>query len=108
MMKYGVLLILVVMAVSCATPSYMHLYESPKSLDFTTGKWLVTNVETQLPLMYREGLTRDLLKELKKMGGDSIYFLNDIYSHSLKQSYRAFDPIYFDQYIRHLVLCVLY
>lgn len=54
-MKYGVLLILVVMAVSCATPSYMHLYESPKSLDFTTGKWLVTNVETQLPLMYRKG-----------------------------------------------------
>ena len=40
MMKHGVLLILVVMVVSCATPSYMHLYESPKSLDFTTGKWL--------------------------------------------------------------------
>ena len=29
-MKYGVLLILVVMAVSCVTPSYMHLYESRK------------------------------------------------------------------------------
>ena len=88
MMKHGVLLILVVMVVSCATPSYMHLYESPKSLDFTTGKWLVTNVETQLPLMYREGLTRDLLKELKKMGGDSIYFLNDI---SLKYLSHAFE-----------------
>ena len=82
-MKYGVLLILVVMAVSCATPSYMHLYESPKSLDFTTGKWLVTNVETQLPLMYREGLTRDLLKELKKMGGDSIYFSDYPFMHLL-------------------------
>ena len=91
MIKYGVLLILVVMAVSCATPSYMHLYESPKSLDFTTGKWLVTNVETQLPLMYREGLTRDLLKELKKMGGDSIYFLNDI---SLK--YLSHDKLSFE------------
>ena len=90
-MKYGVLLILVVMAVSCVTPSYMHLYESPKSLDFTTGKWLVTNVETQLPLMYREGLTRDLLKELKKMGGDSIYFLNDI---SLK--YLSHDKLTFE------------
>ena len=90
-MKYGVLLILVVMAVSCATPSYMHLYESPKSLDFTTGKWLVTNVETQLPLMYREGLTRDILKELKKMGGDSIYFLNDI---SLK--YLSHDKLTFE------------
>ena len=55
MIKYGVLLILVVMAVSCATPSYMHLYESPKSLDFTTGKWLVTNVETQLPLSTGKG-----------------------------------------------------
>ena len=73
-MKYGVLLILVVMAVSCATPSYMHLYESPKSLDFTTGKWLVTNVETQLPLMYREGLTRDLLKELKNGRGFYLFF----------------------------------
>ena len=90
-MKYGVLLILVVMAVSCATPSYMHLYESPKSLDFTMGKWLVTNVETQLPLMDREGLTRDLLKELKKMGGDSIYFLNDI---SLK--YLSHDKLTFE------------
>lgn len=41
--------------------------------------------------MYREGLTRDLLKELKKMGGDSIYFLNDI---SLK--YLSHDKLSFE------------
>ena len=48
-------------------------------------------METQLPLMYKEGLTRDLLKELKKMGGDSIYFLNDI---SLK--YLSHDKLTFE------------
>ena len=47
--------------------------------------------ETQLPLMYKEGLTRDLLKELKKMGGDTIYFLNDI---SLK--YLSHDKLTFE------------
>ena len=91
MMKYGVLLILAVTVVSCVTPKYIHLYESPKSLDFTTGKWLVTNVEAQLPFAYREGLTRDLLKELRKLGGDSIYFLNDI---SLK--YLSHDKLSFE------------
>ncbi len=90
-MKYCVLLVLMMTVVSCATPKYMHLYESPKSLDFTTGKWLVTNVEAQLPFAYREGLTRDLLKELRKLGGDSIYFLNDI---SLK--YLSHDKLSFE------------
>ena len=78
MIRRYVLFIFIVMLASCATPHYMHLYESPKGLDFTTGKWLVTNVDCKLPYAYREGLGRDLLKGFQKLRGDSIYSINEV------------------------------
>lgn len=78
MIRRYVLFIFIVMLASCATPHYMHIYESPKGLDFTTGKWLVTNVDCKLPYAYREGLGRDLLKGFQKLRGDSIYSINEV------------------------------
>ena len=78
MIRRYVLFIFIVMLASCATPHYMHIYESPKGLDFTTGKWLVTNVDCKLPYTYREGLNRDLLEGFQKLRGDSIYSVNKV------------------------------
>lgn len=78
MIRRYVLFIFIVMLTSCVTPHYMHIYESSKGLDFTTGKWLVTNVDCKLPYTYREGLNRDLLEGFQKLRGDSIYSVNKV------------------------------
>lgn len=71
-------LLLCAVACSCATPSYMHVYKSAKGLDFSEGKWLVPMIDARLSLHAREGMSRELLKGLRGMGGDSIYSLNDV------------------------------
>ena len=78
MIRRYVLFIFIVMLASCATPHYMHIYESSKGLDFTTGKWLVTNVDCKLPYTHREGLNRYLLEGFQKLRGDSIYSVNKV------------------------------
>lgn len=63
---------------ACATPHYMHVYESPKGLDFSEGKWLVTKLDTKVPYNYRESLNKELLEGLRELGGDSIYNIDDV------------------------------
>lgn len=50
---------------ACATPRYMHVYESPKGLDFSEGKWLVTKLDAKVPYNYRESLNKELLEGLR-------------------------------------------
>lgn len=78
MSRCYVLFIFIGLLASCATPHYIHIYKSPKGMDFTTGKWLVTNVDGKLPYTYKEGLSRNLLKGFRKLRGDSIYSVNEV------------------------------
>ena len=63
---------------ACATPRYIHVYESPKGLDFSEGKWLVTKLDSKIPYNYKESLNKRLLEGLQKLGGDSIYNIDDV------------------------------
>ncbi|MFR5657881.1 MAG: hypothetical protein ACLUDU_07735 [Butyricimonas faecihominis] len=56
MMKYGVLLILVVMVVSVCYSQLYAFIRVPEKFGFHDGKWLVTNVETQLPPHVQGGI----------------------------------------------------
>lgn len=77
-MKVWIVLFVCVLSGACATPHYVHVYESPKGLDLSEGKWLVTNLDTKIPYAYRESLNKQLLEGLRKLGGDSLYSVNDM------------------------------
>lgn len=73
----GLLFIIIIFS-SCAMPSYQHIFESSKGLDFRSGKWLVNNIETNLSWDSKYALTENLLKGLNNIRGDSVYFVDDV------------------------------
>ncbi len=86
----GLLLIIVVIS-SCAIPNYQHIFESSKVLDFRSGKWLVNNIEADLPWKSKKALTDNLLKELNDFRGDSVYFIDNILFKYIVPSRFQFD-----------------
>ncbi len=63
---------------SCASVSYQHIYEHSKGLDFKQGTWLVNTIESDIHGKSRIVLTNILLQELKKLGGDSVHYIEDV------------------------------
>ncbi len=63
---------------SCAFPHYQHSYESTKGLDLRNGKWLINNIETDLPYYSKEHLTKNLIKKFEKIVGDSVVYIDSI------------------------------
>lgn len=91
MMKVWIVLFVCVLLGACATPHYVHVYESPKGLDLSEGKWLVTNLDTKIPYAYRESLNKELLEGLRKLGGDSLYSVNEVRFKYLNPSKLKFE-----------------
>ncbi|MBN1251819.1 MAG: hypothetical protein JXR51_13405 [Bacteroidales bacterium] len=63
----------------CAAPHYNCDYQTPKVLDFRKGKWLINVIETDLnTYKARELLNKNFVSKFKKIGGNYIYFIDDI------------------------------
>ncbi len=77
---------------ACATPHYVHDYKTSRALDFRTGTWLVNNIETNLPWKAKEYLTKDFLKRLKSIGGDSIVYIDSARINFSLPNKIAFEP----------------
>lgn len=65
-------------------PKYTHEYRTPKGMNFTKGLWLVNYVDA--PWSLREFLTKNLLRKLSELAGDSIVYIADVGGKSLLQA----------------------
>jgi hypothetical protein len=78
---YGLIVPVIIsfLLTSCASVSYQHFYEHSKGLDFQQGTWLVNTIEGDIHGKSRIVLTNLLLQELKELGGDSVYYIEDVH-----------------------------
>lgn len=76
---------------TCAPVQYRIGYQTPRSLNFSDGKWLVNTIETGLTNKQREALTNNLINGLKKAGADSLYFVEDIILDYINPEKLSFD-----------------
>jgi len=70
--------ILFTVSVSCSDISFIHSHKGSDGLDFTSGTWLVNEVETENTLDSKENLTGILLEKLNEMGGRSIKYIESV------------------------------
>ena len=67
--------ILFTVSVSCSDISFTHSHKGSDGLDFTSGTWLVNEIETENTEDSKESLTGILLEKLNEMGGGSIIYI---------------------------------
>jgi hypothetical protein len=61
---------------SCQTPSYMFVEGQRTGVDFTSGKWLLNEIDC--PKNSRDKLTSETMKFFKKSVGDRVFYINDV------------------------------
>jgi hypothetical protein len=61
---------------SCQTPRYMFMTGQRTGVDFTTGKWLLNEVDS--PKNSKEKMTSESLKFFRKNLGERIFYINDV------------------------------
>lgn len=61
---------------SCQTPHYMFMTGQRTGVDFTTGKWLLNEVDS--PKNSKEKMTAESLKFFKKNLSERIFYIHDV------------------------------
>ncbi|QOG02416.1 hypothetical protein [Flavobacterium sp. MDT1-60] len=61
---------------SCQTPHYMFMTGQRTGVDFTTGKWLLNEVDS--PKNSKEKMTAESLKFFRKNLGERVFYINDV------------------------------
>jgi len=61
---------------SCQSPRYIFMTGQRTGVDFTTGKWLLNEVDS--PKNSREKMTAESLEFFKKNLGDRIFYIHDV------------------------------
>lgn len=77
-LKSIIISIIILTVSSCSFPSYQYVFETPPVLNFENGTWLVNRIEATIPGTAKNALNRNMIKELKKLGGDSVQFIDDV------------------------------
>lgn len=69
-------IVFVLLLSSCQTPRYMFTTGQRTGVDFTTGKWLLNEVDS--PNNSKEKMTSESMKFFRKTLGDRILYINDV------------------------------
>ena len=81
MKKFFFLLLIMVIA-SCGGAKYNYFFDTGKQLDFSKGKWILNNTESNSKIFDRE-LYDASFKEFEKILGDSLLEMNELRSSKL-------------------------
>jgi len=73
-----VISIIILTISSCSFPSYQYVFETPPVLNFENGTWLVNRIQADIPWTAKNALDRNMTKELQKLGGDSVQFIDGV------------------------------
>lgn len=69
-------LVFLLLLSSCQTPRYIFMTGQRTGVDFTTGKWLLNEVDS--PRNAKEKMTAESLKFFKKNLGERIFYIHDV------------------------------
>ncbi len=77
---------------SCVGGKYTYGFDSGKELDFSTGKWILNNVQSNSKIRYSKKLYEESYEEFKKILGDSLIDLIALRNSSLVGPDIKFEP----------------
>lgn len=71
----GITLLFILLS-SCSTPSFLFLTPNQTGVDFTSGKWLLNEIDA--PKNSKDHLTSESMKFLRKNLGERISYIHDV------------------------------
>ena len=81
--KHLLFLPLILMIYSCVGGKYTYEFNTGKNLDFSSGKWILNNVQSNSGIDYNKKLYEETYEEFKKILGDSLIDLTSLRNTSL-------------------------
>lgn len=90
-MEKGWIIVFLLGFCCCTVPRYIHVYETPRGVDFTRGNWLVSSVFSDLPLREKECLTNVLVTAIRKYRKDSVAALDQVFLRYLAPERFSFE-----------------
>jgi hypothetical protein len=88
MRKGGIIILvgLILFLGSCTKNKYDHSFRFDERIDFVKGSWLINHIEADLHAKAKKELTDRVLRTFTKLGGNYIFFIENIRPDSLDPS----------------------
>jgi len=85
-------IVIMLFGTSCVGGKYTYEFDSGKQLDFSTGKWILNNTESNSKIRYSKKLYEETHEEFKKILGDSLIDLTALRNNALVKPNIRFEP----------------
>lgn len=90
--KYVLLFSLITLSVSCVGGKYTFDFYTGKNLDFSSGKWILNQTQSNSKIRYDKKLYEESYQEFKKILGDSLIDLTALRNSALIGPEIKFEP----------------
>ena len=90
--KYLIYIVILIIASSCVGGKYAYEFESGKNLDFSNGKWIFNEVQSNSESKNNKRLYGESYEEFRKILGDSLIDLTSLRNISLVEPEIKFEP----------------